>query len=642
VPAPGSRPAPQTARPVAHQAPSTSQALAHFAAQGWQLAVDIPDGSAVTLVRAGAGASAGGGAQPLAARAPQPLSAKALSALAALPFVAAATNDNRWSPLAAGAAEVPTCPSRPAFAFVPDAGGAPTREMLPYGVAAVQARDPVVVAAAAKARDAILFCIVDSGVDATHPDLGPLSPNIVSGWRDGSYAWGADSTGHGTHVTGTIGAAGDGGGVVGVISSGARIYALNVFGASDTIEETDVIAAWAACAAELKVLQRTNPNAKAVINMSLGGEGPMLGPVQATINALVAAGDILVFAAAGNSGGTTVSYPAGYDHVVSVAAVDDRLELAPFSQRNADVELAAPGVNILSAAAAADLSRALTPGALPPASVEPPLLGPDPEPKPSLFAGSGTGTVAGPLINCGSGFAPCAGAQGAVCLIQRGVNYFCEKVRNCAAGGGVGALVYNNVGPCRPLDTVTLVAAEVCGAVEFPPTVGLTQEQGEVLAAALAAGTKVTATIRGDNDLPPYAIKSGTSMASPHAVAVAGVVWAEHPECSGDEIVGALRASALDLGAPGRDSSFGYGLVQARGALDYLAANPCAARPPAAAPPPEEAASPPPAPLRRSQPSLRRPPPPRRRPPPPRASGSKVPARRPSPRPRPPPKKQSG
>ncbi|MCP4496903.1 MAG: S8 family serine peptidase, partial [Phycisphaeraceae bacterium] len=65
------------------------------------------------------------------------------------------------------------------------------------------------------------------------------------------------------------------------------------------------------------------------------------------IAAALAAG-VLPIAAAGNSGGTNLGYPASYDAVVSVAAVDSSEELASFSTRNDQVEIAAPGVSILS------------------------------------------------------------------------------------------------------------------------------------------------------------------------------------------------------------------------------------------------------------------------------------------------------
>jgi thermitase len=86
-----------------------------------------------------------------------------------------------------------------------------------------------------------------------------------------------------------------------------------------------------------------------VISMSLGG-GDSTTLKNAVANAWkggAANGSVLV-AAAGNDGNSTVNYPAGYPEVVSVAATDHRDARASFSNTNADVEVAAPGVDILS------------------------------------------------------------------------------------------------------------------------------------------------------------------------------------------------------------------------------------------------------------------------------------------------------
>jgi subtilisin family serine protease len=56
----------------------------------------------------------------------------------------------------------------------------------------------------------------------------------------------------------------------------------------------------------------------------------------------------VLIAAAGNDGDSTVNYPAGYAQVVSVAATDANDARASFSNANADVEVAAPGVDVLS------------------------------------------------------------------------------------------------------------------------------------------------------------------------------------------------------------------------------------------------------------------------------------------------------
>jgi serine protease len=83
-----------------------------------------------------------------------------------------------------------------------------------------------------------------------------------------------------------------------------------------------------------------------VINMSLGGGRSSVFERRA-FDSLYSLG-ILPIASAGNAGNTQTSYPAGYDSVVSVAAVDSNKVVADFSQKNATVELSAPGVGVLS------------------------------------------------------------------------------------------------------------------------------------------------------------------------------------------------------------------------------------------------------------------------------------------------------
>ena len=146
----------------------------------------------------------------------------------------------------------------------------------------------------------------------------------------------------------------------------------------------------------------------------------------------LAAGGILSIAAAGNDGNTALSYPAGYASVMSVAALDEAWQWATFSQHNSKVEIAAPGFNVLSTVPM-DTGSAFS------------------------FAMGGVGyeaggmdgaprlTATGALFDLGLGNAVNAGAAGKVCLIARGTVDFATKVGNCQAGGGVGAVVYNNV-----------------------------------------------------------------------------------------------------------------------------------------------------------------------------------------------------
>ena len=89
-----------------------------------------------------------------------------------------------------------------------------------------------------------------------------------------------------------------------------------------------------------------------IINLSLGGilEPAQVALIQPTFTAARAAG-ILVVAASGNSGSPIMEYPAGLRGVVSVAAVDATDLQADFSTFNRGVDIAAPGVDILSTTA---------------------------------------------------------------------------------------------------------------------------------------------------------------------------------------------------------------------------------------------------------------------------------------------------
>ena len=81
-----------------------------------------------------------------------------------------------------------------------------------------------------------------------------------------------------------------------------------------------------------------------------------------------------------------------------------------------------------------------------------------------------------------------------------------------------------------------------------------------------APGSAILSTVPGNS----YATYSGTSMASPHVAGVAALVWSHFPDCTNAQIRNALADSAADLGNPGRDTSYGFGLVQSKAAIDYL------------------------------------------------------------------------
>ena len=65
-------------------------------------------------------------------------------------------------------------------------------------------------------------------------------------------------------------------------------------------------------------------------------------------------------------------------------------------------------------------------------------------------------------------------------------------------------------------------------------------------------------------------------MATPHVSGVAALVWSHYPTKTNAQVRDALQKSAQDKGTTGKDNSYGYGIVQAKAAYDYLGGT-CAA-----------------------------------------------------------------
>ncbi|MDX1706398.1 S8 family serine peptidase [Pseudidiomarina sp.] len=401
---------------------------------------------------------------------------------------------------------------------------------LPYGIVQVQA--DLVSDGAAGTRK---VCIIDSGYDLGHPDL--QTTGVAGQYDSGTGNWYTDENGHGTHVAGTIAALTNNTGVVGVLPSGQiNLHIVKVFTASGWGYSSSLVAAADQCAA-------AGAN---VINMSLGGTRASRTEDRA-FTQLNNAG-VLSIAAAGNDGNTRDSYPASYDSVVSVAAIDANEQIAAFSQQTSQVELAGPGVSVLSSVPRGTGELV----ALNVAGLAYDANGMD---------GSARASATGSLVDCGIGDQACAGASGAVCLIQRGTISFAEKVQACEAGGGAAAIVYNNE-PGALLGTLGEYSASI-------PAIGISDTDGATLMGQLGSSATVQVTASD------WAFFDGTSMATPHVAGVAALVWSHHTTCTNADIRNALQASAKDLGAVGRDNAYGHGLVQAKAAVDYLTANGC-------------------------------------------------------------------
>ncbi len=260
-------------------------------------------------------------------------------------------------------------------------------------------------------------CVIDTGINRGHSDLPDANSGLTGNSNNSQVGdWYNDGHGHGTHVAGTISAQDNSYGIVGVYP-GVNLHVVKIFNDSGSwTYASDLISAVEQC-------QSAGAN---VVNMSLGGSYSSAAErdaMQAFEN-----NGLLLVAAAGNAGNNTKSYPASYDAVVSVAAVQSNGSRASYSQYNDQVEIAAPGSSVLST---------------------------------------------------------------------------------------------------YPVDR--------------------------------------------------YATMNGTSMAAPHVSGAAALLWSFYPQCTNAEIRQALTATAEDKGTAGRDNYYGFGIVKAKQAHDYLANNGCAA-----------------------------------------------------------------
>lgn len=417
-----------------------------------------------------------------------------------------------------------------------DAPRYPLGQTVPYGITMVQA-DQLVDTSGTDTASAVTVCIIDSGFYGAHEDhVG--NTNVTYTSDIGTGPSNVDGCGHGTHVAGTIAGVANDVGVVGVNPSGnLELKIVKVFGND---------CAWAYSSSLVAALDqcRSGVTGKLVVSMSLGGGTKSVTEENAFKNAEAAG--VLSIAAAGNDGNTRMSYPASYASVMSVAAIDENKALASFSQRNSQVEIAAPGVAVLSTVpwkADASVTVAGT-----------------------TYSGSGiegaatSNGVTAALVS--GGLCSTAGTYtGKVVLCQRGTNSFADKVSQAQAGGAVGVVIYNNVdgGFSGTLGT---------GVTSPIPAITISMADGQAMLGALGQSATLVnkITIPGSG----YEAWDGTSMATPHVSGVAALVWNNVRNATNKQVRAALDNTALDLGAAGRDTSFGFGLVRAKAAYDYL------------------------------------------------------------------------
>lgn len=226
------------------------------------------------------------------------------------------------------------------------------------GVATVQATDayrglqwaldrvPFEESWAESRGSAVTVAVIDTAVDAGHPDLaGQVLPgyHFLQQGSGPGFAAARPGNFHGTHVAGIVAAlAGNGIGIAGGAPD-TKILPIEVLGPNGAGRFSDIVSG---------IIYAVDHGAR-VINLSLGGDTPF-APFDAAV-AYAESHDVVVLAAAGNgrcSVGVDPScasvYPAASPYVVAVGSVDSDLECSSFTTRAPYVALGAPGGMILS------------------------------------------------------------------------------------------------------------------------------------------------------------------------------------------------------------------------------------------------------------------------------------------------------
>lgn len=433
----------------------------------------------------------------------------------------------------------------------------------PWGILAVKAGEAWEQSqAGANAR----VLVLDTGIDKNHPaivnnfSMGQNFSEDNKGKVDPTNF--IDEEGHGTHVSGTIlGAYNEKNGFTGVAPKAkllmGRVCSANGCSNIAVVEGIN----WG-------ISQKVD-----VINMSLGGPIGSSGEAKAVKDAEKAG--VVVVAASGNSATEPtyshdkkdpkcrstnpyqpvmcgVGFPAAFPTVIAVGAVDVNLKKTNFSQWGPELDVTAPGADVVSSVPQGT-GRSST-VIVTVNQVEKAI-------KSAAF--SGTQLFSQPLVNeivvvPGVGkdtdFAK-VNVAGKIALISRGEIKFSDKIQNALAKKAIGVLIYNNQAGLMQ------GAATADGSLLNIPVVMIEQTEGLALIEALKVSD---ATVKASVQLAAsdFASFDGTSMASPHVAGVVALIKSANKNLTPAQVREILSKTSMAL-TPNDTNQFGAGIVQA-------------------------------------------------------------------------------
>jgi len=408
--------------------------------------------------------------------------------------------------------------------------------------------------------------IIDTGIDYDHSDLGGdgiqrsdshnyPTPRVVTGYDFVGDAFNADSTspsyspiplpdpypddcaGHGSHVSGIVGA----NGAIRGVAPNVKFGAYRVFGCQGSTFSDIMIAA----------MERSLADGMDIINMSIGSayQWPEYPTAQAA-DRLVNKG-VVVVASIGNNGANGL-YSAGAPglgkKVIGTASYDNiKTNLSAFT--------VSPDTRAIGY---------ITAAACPPA----PLSG--------TFPMARTGTPSSTADACSA--LPAGSLAGKIALIRRGTCTFYTKAKNAQDAGAVAVVIYNNttgyVSPTvagTPPITIPVVAITAADGVEINNrlavgpvdlswtngTVSVSNPTGNLISSFSSYGLSPDLSVKPDIGAPggyirstypielgSYANLSGTSMSSPHVAGAAALLLQAKPKTPAQIVRTVLQNSA--------------------------------------------------------------------------------------------------